>query len=517
MLGINVPSFRYTFQTLRYITFHLSSTNPWELLIGIPVLVLVSGVAAWKKRPPTGTSWDRFGRRLAIALPLLVVLYSTILAYHLYERHHLPIKLSYAHKGRYEVGVDQELSALGLSNMVGSCFGGFVAVSSYARASVNYEAGGRTQMSALVASTLVIVVVQWLSPAFYYVPMSGLAALLCGALVSSFTVQPFFETYRSSPRDFFVLVATSIVMFVVSVDTGIYSGIGLSICNLLLQYSYPDLEELGRLSGAPGKWRAVKRYRHAVTPRNIRVLRLDEALTFVNGDFVTGLLLRAAKTMEAEAKGLSGPEASMPHVVKTAPHMTSLTVVCACTHVRGHGNTTRDWMPGCQETLGSEGVQRGSAGWTSPTATTIQEMESQRVALPDDNRTDSLASRCLPFQRKRKDGDGREAKKCCHLFIVLDASGINFMDFSGLRALGKVAKDMRDHGVRLLIAQAKSRLQDMLQTAPTLYHDVGGDKIKLSLEDLVYLLERHEMRLHGSLFASTREDGNKPQKVAAGC
>src|SRR6056297_944139 len=27
MLGINVPSFRYTFQTLRYITFHLSSTN----------------------------------------------------------------------------------------------------------------------------------------------------------------------------------------------------------------------------------------------------------------------------------------------------------------------------------------------------------------------------------------------------------------------------------------------------------------------------------------------------------
>lgn len=97
---------------------------------------------------------------------------------------------------------------------------------------------------------------------------------------------------------------------------------------------------------------------------------------------------------------------------------------------------------------------------------------------------------------------GPNSKKRCRLFIVLDASGVNFTDLSGMRALADVNKDLREHGVRLLIARAKHRLRDKLRCDPRLFSDLGGEKMYLSLEEMVLLLERHDMRLHGTPFPS---------------
>lgn len=94
------------------------------------------------------------------------------------------------------------------------------------------------------------------------------------------------------------------------------------------------------------------------------------------------------------------------------------------------------------------------------------------------------------------------SKKRCRLFIVLDASGVNFTDLSGMRALADVNQDLREHGVRLLIARAKHRLRDKLRLDPALFRDLGGEMMYLSLEELVLLLERHDMRLHGTPFPS---------------
>ena len=126
-------------------------------------------------------------------------------------------------------------------------------IAGFARASVNYEAGGRTQVSTICASVAIIVCVQWLAPLFYYVPMASLAALLCGSLISALDLKPYGEAYRCSKRDFFVLISTALVMLGVGIDKGIYCGIAISICNLLLKYSYPDLKPLGASSNRTHK------------------------------------------------------------------------------------------------------------------------------------------------------------------------------------------------------------------------------------------------------------------------
>lgn len=118
-------------------------------------------------------------------------------------------------------------------------------------------------------------------------------------------------------------------------------------------------------------------------------------------------------------------------------------------------------------------------------------------------------------------GEGPAHRRVVHgLFVVLDASGINFLDLSGLKGLvdisrwakggggfgggvfvsncrcayGRgsvseslcvcvccvlccVGRDLHVHGVRLLVARAKHRTRDMLRSSATLFHQLGGDKV----------------------------------------
>jgi len=545
-LGIKVPSFTYTHQILEYLIMHLPRTNPWELLVGLSGFFLIYGMATWKKRPATGMRWDRACRNVANLMPVFVMVYATVLSWALSTHHDVPMKIignlpsgfqtyaawdmsldelstfatsgltvavvsfllsysaqkAYANKGRYEIMVDQELSALGLSNVIGSCFGSFVAVTGFARSAVNYEAGGRTQVAALVASALIIVAVQWLGPIFYFIPMSGLAALLCGALVSSFSVQPYFEAYRCNKRDFFVMMSTAIIMLAVGIDTGIYCGIAISICGLLLQYSYPDLKQLGRLPGGPGGWRTVDRYPQAMQLRNIRVLRLDEALTFVNGDCVKEELVREARKMERDAavtQNLGMSIKGFLTTTKTAKVIAEAAVVKKDTH--GGGSITPLSRPSSVANTAAGSVADSSpatCGCLPATTRTSEETE-----MGSDAARASVQQRPKPTQHLQE--AGAKGKKRCHHFIVLDASGINFIDLSGMRALADASSDLRDLGVRLLIARAKNRLRDMLRNSERLYHDLGGEKMYLSLEEMVYLLERHDIRLHGTPFAFTTD------------
>lgn len=545
-LGIKVPPFTYTHQILEYLIMHLPRTNPWELLVGLTGFFIMYGMAVWKKRPATGTRWDKACRNVANLTPVLVMVYATVLSWVLCTYHDVPMKIigdlpsgfqtyaawdmtvdelstfatpgltiavvsfllsysaqkAYANKGRYEILVDQELSALGLSNVIGSFFGSFVAVTGFARSAVNYEAGGRTQVAALVASGLIIVAVQWLGPIFYFIPMSGLAALLCGALVSAFSVQPYFEAYRCSKRDFFVLMSTAITMLAVGIDTGIYCGIAISICGLLLQYSYPDLKQLGRLPGGPGGWRTMDRYPQAMQLRNIKVLRLDEALTFVNGDYVREKLVQEARKMEREATGTQNLGMSIKGFLtttKAAKVMVEADVVNGGT--RGGGSFTPVSRASSVASTAAGSVADGSpatCGCLPGTTTTREgtEMETERARSSVQQR---------PKSAQQPQEAGAKGKKRCHYFIVLDASGINFVDLSGCMALADASSDLRDLGVRLLIARAKNRLRDTLRSNERLFHDLGGEKMYLSLEEMVYLLERHDIRLHGTPFASTTD------------
>lgn len=53
------------------------------------------------------------------------------------------------------------------------------------------------------------------------------------------------------------------------------------------------------------------------------------------------------------------------------------------------------------------------------------------------------------------------------LTLVLDAAAVTLLDFSGMVMLKDMADDLRNHKIRLLLADTKAELRDILRSSPT--------------------------------------------------
>ena len=72
------------------------------------------------------------------------------------------------------LSANRELVALGVANLVGSCFMALPAFGGYGRSKVNASTGGRTPMSSILLSLISVLCVLFLLPYFYYLPVSDL-------------------------------------------------------------------------------------------------------------------------------------------------------------------------------------------------------------------------------------------------------------------------------------------------------------------------------------------------------
>ena len=72
-----------------------------------------------------------------------------------------------AKQDEYRIRPNQELIALGLSNIVGSLFKAFPTTSSFSRSAINQESGAKTGMAALISVVMVVITLLFLTPFFY--------------------------------------------------------------------------------------------------------------------------------------------------------------------------------------------------------------------------------------------------------------------------------------------------------------------------------------------------------------
>ncbi|MEI8254190.1 MAG: C4-dicarboxylic acid transporter DauA [Deltaproteobacteria bacterium] len=119
-----------------------------------------------------------------------------------------------------------ELVGQGIGNIIAPFFGGIAATGALARTATNVRAGGRTPISAVVHSAVVLLSILVLAPAVAYIPMASLAGLLLLVAWNMSEVRHAIHTVRVAPRsDVFVLltcfVLTVVFDMVVAVSTGV--------------------------------------------------------------------------------------------------------------------------------------------------------------------------------------------------------------------------------------------------------------------------------------------------------
>lgn len=292
ILGITIPRFQYSHQTIIYLLTHLHESNPYAVTLGV-VSWIILYLIKWYKTSHKNSS---LSVKLLINLSsLIAIIIGSIVAFLIVSNDtkygsklqiigsipagilkpgftFLPFNIlieliphaflialisftgnwavckKYGSIFGYEVDSNQELIAYGLSSMFAVIFHGYILSGGLARTSVNVEAGARTLVAAMISGLLMIIALLSITKFFYYIPMTILASIIEVSVASMIDVNTLIETYYIDKHDFIVMFATSICTFFVGIQEGLFIGICCSIAFVIKASSFPHIAILGRLT-----------------------------------------------------------------------------------------------------------------------------------------------------------------------------------------------------------------------------------------------------------------------------
>lgn len=189
-----------------------------------------------------------------------------------------------AARRRQKIDPNQELRALGLANF-GAAFAGTMPVAGgFSRSVVNFDAGAKTQLAAIVTSALVALVAVFFTGWFYHLPKAVLAAIIVVAVWQLVDFGSIKQHLIYDRADGASQLATMFGVLFLGIEPGLVIGIGLSLGLYLWRTSQPHIAVMGRVPNTE-HFRNVNRHQVEVLPSALFV-RPDENLYFANAVLV---------------------------------------------------------------------------------------------------------------------------------------------------------------------------------------------------------------------------------------
>jgi SulP family sulfate permease len=342
ILGLHVPRFPYTYQTVVYILTHMQEVNGNACGLGFATLAVLLAVRAWKKRNKATperlkSTYFRIMDTISKLSNFLCIIVGSIIAYAIsvnglyidivesvpsglrapsftsigFEKAvalvpgalaisfvafagNWAVAKKYASERDYEVDATQELIAEGMCVTIGSVFNCFAGSGGLARSAVNAESGAQTQLSGVISASLMLLAVQFLTSLFYYIPMAVLGAIIQVSVLSMLDFDAMVKAYHTHRKDCIVMVSTFLLTFFVGVSQGLIAGIVLSIAMIIHATAFPSIVHVGKLSDSEGgHYKDVARFKNARQHPGIAIIRMDATLFFANCAHFKDIALRA--------------------------------------------------------------------------------------------------------------------------------------------------------------------------------------------------------------------------------
>ncbi len=196
----------------------------------------------------------------------------------------ISVALTLAAKRRQRVDPDQELIALGMSNVGSAVSGGFPVTGGFSRSVVNFDAGAETPAAGAFTAVGIALATLFLTPLLYFLPNATLAATIIVAVLSLVDLGAVKHTWQYSRADGAAMLATIIVTLGWGIELGLVVGVSLSLFLHLYRTSKPHVAIVGQVPGTE-HFRNVSRH-DVVSDPQILSLRVDESLYFPNARFL---------------------------------------------------------------------------------------------------------------------------------------------------------------------------------------------------------------------------------------
>ncbi len=205
---------------------------------------------------------------------------------------------SFAAKNGYDVDADREFAALGAANVAAALSQSFAVSGADSRTAVSDAAGGRTQVTGLVAAATLAGVPPFLTGPLRYVPIAALGAVLILASVSLVNVPLLQALWRIDRVEFGISIFVTLGVVAVGAIDAILFAVATAIVRYVHFVSRPSTEILGKVPGLPG-FHGIDRHPEAATTPGLLLFRFNGPVLFFNAPHFKRSLLEAVEASEA--------------------------------------------------------------------------------------------------------------------------------------------------------------------------------------------------------------------------
>ena len=187
---------------------------------------------------------------------------------------------------------NQELRALGFSNIVGSFFQSYPANAGLSRTAVNVEEGAKTGLASIISAIIVGLTLLFLTPFFYYLPKSVLGAIILVAVYGLIDLKYPKQLLSQQKDEFVLLLVTFLTTLLIGISEGIIFGVLFSLVFLVYRISKPHIAILGKIKGME-YFKNVNRFSEDVEVHDeILMIRFDAQLFFANVGYFKQALMK---------------------------------------------------------------------------------------------------------------------------------------------------------------------------------------------------------------------------------
>ncbi|KAG6910445.1 hypothetical protein DXG01_010800 [Tephrocybe rancida] len=184
----------------------------------------------------------------------------------------------------HAISPNRELVALGVANVAGSFIPGTLpAYGSLTRSRINADVGGRTQVSSLVCSSVILLTTFFLLPYLYFLPKCVLASVIILVVFSLILEVPHEVMYywrMSAWIDLTLMSLTFLLSIIWNVEVGIVVSLIISLLLVVHKSSKARMTILGRIPGTD-RWKPVNENPEAEESADgTLIVRIRENLDF---------------------------------------------------------------------------------------------------------------------------------------------------------------------------------------------------------------------------------------------
>uniref|UniRef100_A0A669QX16 Solute carrier family 26 member 9 n=1 Tax=Phasianus colchicus TaxID=9054 RepID=A0A669QX16_PHACC len=392
-----------------------------------------------------------------------------------------------AAKHGYDVDPNQEMLALGCSNFFGSFFKIHVICCALSVTLAVDGAGGKSQVASFFVALVVMVTMLSLGIYLEPLPKSVLGALIAVNLKNSLKqlADPFY-LWKKSKLDCLVWLVSFLAAFFLSLPYGVAVGVGFSVLVVVFHTQFRNGSALGQVTSMD-IYKNPKAYNKVHELNGIKIVTYCSPLYFANSEIFrekiiakTGVdpgkvYLARKKYVKWQEKGTAQPSTKPPKFLLRQNKTLSLQELqkdfesTSPTDTNNNQTTANgasiSYITFCPPANGAGQVHTSSELGST---TTLQGSTFRVMSTAD---VDPMAT-APPYVSFHT--------------IILDMSGVCFVDLMGTKALGKLCSSYQKIGIKVFLANVHAQVYNDISTGGV-FEEGGLDRkhIFLTIHDAV--------------------------------